>query len=46
MIPQLRRERRVTLAFGVLAGLVAASADAQYFGGNKVRYEDPEFRLL
>ena len=46
MIPQLRRERRVTLALGLLAALGAGSAEAQYFGGNKVRYEDPEFRVL
>src|SRR5690349_1538933 len=31
---------------GLAAGLLAGAAQAQYFGGNKVRYEDPEFHIL
>ncbi|MGH8442696.1 MAG: peptidase S9, partial [Nevskiaceae bacterium] len=42
--------RPATAAFGLIAGLAAGacatSAGAQYFGGNKVRYENPEFRVL
>ncbi len=47
-MPKLRRERRVTAALALLAGLAAGvpTASAQYFGGNKVRYEDPEFRIV
>jgi hypothetical protein len=45
--PKLCRELRVAAALGLLVGLAAApDALAQYFGGNKVRYEDPEFRVL
>jgi hypothetical protein len=46
--PKRRGERRVAVALGLLVGLAAAATDApaQYFGGNKVRYEDLEFRVL
>lgn len=42
-----RRERRpVAAVLGLAAGLAAAGAQAQYFGGNKVRYENPEVRIF
>lgn len=46
-----RAERRplaavLGLSAGFAAGLVAVGAQAQYFGGNKVRYENPEVRIF
>jgi Tol biopolymer transport system component len=35
-----------TRVLAFLAALLPAVAAAQYFGGNKVRYETPEFRVL
>jgi len=50
VIANRRPERHVAAALGLAAGLaagaLATSAQAQYFGGNKVRYEDPDFRVL
>jgi Tol biopolymer transport system component len=44
------RARRVATVLGLAAGLAAGAAApgawAQYFGGNKVRYEDPDFHVL
>ena len=46
-MPAIRRpEHPFTVACGLLAGLAAGAADAQYFGGNKVRYEAQDFRVL
>jgi Tol biopolymer transport system component len=47
-MPKLRRQRCVAPALlaGVAAAVMASGASAQYFGGNKVRYEDPKFRIL
>ncbi|MGQ0586615.1 MAG: BamA/TamA family outer membrane protein [Gammaproteobacteria bacterium] len=36
----------IGLLAGLAAGACATGAGAQYFGGNKVRYENPEFRVL
>jgi WD40 repeat protein len=44
-----RPERPLAAALGLLAGLAAGlpvAAQAQYFGGNKVRYESQDFRVL
>jgi Tol biopolymer transport system component len=46
-VPAKRRpEHAFTVACGLLAGLAAGAANAQYFGGNKVRYESQDFRVL
>ncbi len=40
------RAWRAAVILGVAAAVTAGGASAQYFGGNKVRYEDPRFRIL
>ena len=37
---------RPAVLAGLVAGLAAAPAAAQYFGGNKVRYENQDFHVL
>lgn len=44
--PEGRVAALLGLAAGVAAGLAASGAQAQYFGGNKVRYEPQDFRVL
>jgi WD40 repeat protein len=40
------RSRALAGVAGLAAALLAGAAQAQYFGGNKVRYENPDFRIL
>src|SRR5689334_19959741 len=41
-----RRRQLLAALLGLAAGLAAGVAQAQYFGGNKVRYESPDIHVL